>query len=86
MDAALVKHVADNAVGALNDAMATLRLCERRIFAASDDHRMADETERHLVEIAHVLATVGRLVDWEICELEKLAAGSLPNSKRRAAV
>lgn len=86
MDAALVKHIADNAVGALNDAMATLRLCERRIFAASDDHQMADKTERDLVSIAHALATIGRLLEWETIELEKLAAGSLQTSKRRVAV
>ena len=81
MDAALVKHIAENAVEALSDAMVTLRLCERGIFAASDDHSMKDETERDLVSICHVLATVGRLVDWELCELEKIAAGSSPAAR-----
>lgn len=74
MEAAYVKHSADNIVGALTDVMSTLRFCERRIFAASDDHSMRDETERDLVSIVHVLAATQRLIEWEVYEIEKLSA------------
>ena len=87
MDAAELMHVADNAVGALSDAMSTLQFCERRIFAALDDHAVKDSTERDLISIAHTLATATRLIEWEIAELEKIAASSekhVQEAERRA--
>lgn len=84
VDAAYVNHLATDVAGSLSNIISTLQFCERLVCTASDDQAMKDETKRDLVSIAHVLAMTSRAIEWEIAELEKLAASAQAATRRRA--
>lgn len=85
MDANHVRHAVDDLVGSLADIAGTIRLCERRIWDASNDTSMKAETETALNQTARVLSAIGRLIDWELEAAEKLVIAADGEIKRKAA-
>lgn len=73
MDARLVKHHVDQLINALSDISGTVKFCEKRIWDASCDHTMKEETEDLLNGSARTLSLIARLIDWGLEEMEKLA-------------